>query len=199
MGVSIQQLFAGFLASSESDVLGTDYNECTLVCRFAAYIRRLLPDYHVKCGRNIEYFGLNKKNYYKRDIDIVIYKRDSEGKISDQYAVEIKCPTASGKETTQKMADMLLDIAFIRQLLDTGGFDGANCITMTNVNKFNMFNTTNGRKISSQYKVLYDIFREGKSAGNFTIMKGKMIIDICLPVQVTWTPVTSTDYHYYII
>ena len=43
MGVSIQQLFAGFLASSESDVLGTDYNECTLVCRFAAYIRRLLP------------------------------------------------------------------------------------------------------------------------------------------------------------
>ena len=82
MGVSIQQTICRFSCKFRSDVLGTDYNECTLVCRFAAYIRRLLPDYHVECGRNIEYFGLNKKNYYKRDIDIVIYKRDSEGKIS---------------------------------------------------------------------------------------------------------------------
>ena len=199
MAISIQKQFEAFLASPSSSIATTDYNECTLMCRFAAYLREQLPGYIIECGRNIGYFGLNKNDFYKRDIDIVVYKRDSEGKITEKYAIEIKCPTASGKETTQKMADMLLDIAFIRQLTDIGGFDGANCITMTNVNKFNMFNTASGRKISSQYKVLYDNFREGKSMGNFTILKGKTTIDIDQPVQVTWTPVTSTDYHYYII
>lgn len=199
MAISIQQLFADFLASPDSDISGTDYNECTLVCRFAAYLRMRLPGYHVECGRNIEYFGLNKKIFYKRDIDIVIYKRDEEGKITEKYAIEMKCPTASGKETTQKMTDMLLDVAFTRQLTSIGGFDGAYSIALTKDQKFYRPAAVGGRRISGKYQQLYDIFRDGKSVGNFTVSKGKTLIKIDQPVQVTWIPVNSSDYCYYIV
>lgn len=199
MAIFIDRLFEDFLASPQSKLTSTDYNECTLMCRFAAYLSAQLPDYHVECGRNIEYFGLDKKDFYKRDIDIVIYKRDREGNITEKYAIEMKCPTESGRQTTQRMEEMLLDIAFKEQLLSSGDFDDAKCIVMTDVNKFGLFTATRGRKITGKCKVMYDIFRDGKSVSGIPLTKGKKSIEIKGPVQVTWLSVEGTDYRYYII
>jgi len=49
------------------------YNKCRLQHEMGVYLRQCLPAKKVQFERNVSYFGMNKINFVKREIDIAIF------------------------------------------------------------------------------------------------------------------------------
>ncbi len=91
------------------------YNEFSLQHELGILVRKEIPERLVQFERNVSYFGLNKPDFEKREIDIVVFDRASA--VLDA-AIELKFPR-NGQHPEQ-MFSFCKDIAFIEQLKESG-------------------------------------------------------------------------------
>jgi hypothetical protein len=87
------------------------YNEFSLQHELGFYLRGGGP--RVEFERNVEHFGLEKKELAKKEIDIALYSD------SPLVAIEVKYPRRG--RVPESMFDFVRDIAFLEQLV-SGGF-----------------------------------------------------------------------------
>jgi len=91
------------------------YNEFSLQHELGIFLRAALPEYAVQFERNVEYFGLSKSDFTKREMDIVVFsKRRTELK----YAIELKYP--QNGQHPEQMFSCCKDIAFLEELKAVG-------------------------------------------------------------------------------
>lgn len=121
------------------------YNEFSLQHELGIFLRNELKEYVVQFERNISFFRINKK-LIKKEIDIVIYKKD----MSEKYAIELKYPRNG--QYPEQMYSFVKDIIFMEQL-KTEGFDATFSMVLVDDKLFYE------GKISSE---IYDCFRGEK-------------------------------------
>lgn len=110
------------------------YNEFSFQFELGEYLRNALGrSYKVQFERNISDFFINEKSYknkenlkkdkalikgpfQKKEIDIVVFKGKNPWETSEKYAIELKYIMPSDP-TSDKMHEMLEDIAFTQQLV----------------------------------------------------------------------------------
>lgn len=95
------------------------YNEFSLQHELGIYLRQCLPAKKVQFERNVSYFGLNKVNYVKREIDIAIFEHVGK---SLGTVIELKYPR-NGQHPEQ-MFSFCKDVSFVEQLLRSGCREG---------------------------------------------------------------------------
>lgn len=123
------------------------YNEPSIQYELAIFLRQKLPDYKIQLERNIGYFNLNKNNFEKKEIDIVIFDKDKK----ERLAIEIKFPTNG--QYPEQMFSFVKDIKFLEELREAG-FQNNIFIAFTNDSNFW---TSEGKK-----EGIYDLFRVQK-------------------------------------
>lgn len=106
--------FAGLVRDGEIEI----YNEISVQHELGIVFRSFLPKrFKVQFERPVDYFGLRKENFPKREIDITILTPD----LRTKYGVEIKFPR-SGQHPEQ-MFSSCKDIMFLEQLCMMGFTD----------------------------------------------------------------------------
>lgn len=90
------------------------YNEASIQYELAIYLRQRLPNNKIQLERNVSYFGLEKNNFVKKEIDLVIF---DDKKIS-KTAIEIKFPTNG--QYPEQMFSFCKDLKFLEQLKGYG-------------------------------------------------------------------------------
>lgn len=90
------------------------YNESSIQYELAIFLRDKLQNYKIQLERNITFFGLNKDEFEKKEIDIVVFNEDK----SDITAIEIKFPTNG--QYPEQMFSFCKDIKFLEQLSEKG-------------------------------------------------------------------------------
>ncbi|MBQ8196894.1 MAG: hypothetical protein IJZ73_02415 [Clostridia bacterium] len=120
------------------------YNEFSFQFELGGYLRKKLPKYKVQFERNISDFFIDEKNYqnrnnlvkdnetikykfYKKEIDIVVFEGDNPWGATEKYAIELKYIMPSDP-TTDKMHEMLEDVAFTAQLRDQNNFENVSIV-----------------------------------------------------------------------
>ncbi len=81
------------------------------------FLREKIPNYKIQLERNVKFFNLEKKNFVKKEIDIVLFN-DSQSK---KFAIEIKFPV-NGEYPIQ-MFHFCQDVKFLEQLKESGFTD----------------------------------------------------------------------------
>ena len=185
-GKTVPEMFEDFLKYASEGVCNNLkfaslneflYNEYSLQFEFGYYLRN--QGFDVQFERNVSAFNLNKKDFSKKEIDLVI--KDTNGY---KCAVEFKYPLASQGETTDHMTEMLEDIKFVSALKENGFAEGF-AIALTDDNKYyEQPKTTKGRKSLSVNKCMYEYFRRGKTY-------------ISSPKSISWKGLVG-NYKYYI-
>lgn len=134
------------------------YNEYALQFEFGCYLRNKVKNCIVQFEKNIALYNLNKKDFCKKEIDLVVEEKDAQGNIW-RCVIEFKCPRKGCGETTENMYGMLKDIQFTEELkaTKTKQFDVAYCIAVTDDGAF--YDST--RSTSGKNSELYNIFRQG--------------------------------------
>lgn len=85
------------------------YNEFSFQHELGIFLRAKFPDRKVQFERNVSFFGLDKSNFVKREIDICIYDE------SQCYAaIELKFPRNG--QVPEQMFSFCKDIQFLEQL-----------------------------------------------------------------------------------
>lgn len=137
---SIEDFLNGWASGNDefSDVC--IYNEFSFQFELGKYLRIRFPDYKVQFERNISDFFINEANYgnnaqlkkdrtaakkpfYKREIDIVIFKDENPWDAGEKYAVELKYIMPS--DNIDRAYELLEDIAFTQQLINPDNFTPA--------------------------------------------------------------------------
>lgn len=91
------------------------YNEASVQYELAMFLRRILPaEYKVQLERNIEYFGLDRQLFLKKEMDIVVFHKEYK----ERHCIEIKFPV-NGQHPEQ-MFKICEDIRFLEQLTEAG-------------------------------------------------------------------------------
>ena len=90
------------------------YNEASIQYELAIFLRNKLPDYFIQLERNVAFFGLDKKKFEKKEIDIVIFNKNK----TEKTAVEIKYPTNG--QVPEQMFSFCKDIKFLEELKEHG-------------------------------------------------------------------------------
>lgn len=91
------------------------YNEFSLQHEFGIYLRKRFVGYKVQFERNVEYFGFEKSDFVKKEVDVSIFSDNN----SDLACVfELKYPR-NGQHPEQ-MYSFCKDIRFLEQLVNTG-------------------------------------------------------------------------------
>ena len=93
------------------------YNEASVQYELAIFLREKLPNYKIQLERNVKFFNLEKKNFVKKEIDIVLFNHSQTRK----FAIEIKFPTSI--DYPNQMFHFCQDIKFLEQLKDSGFTD----------------------------------------------------------------------------
>ena len=93
------------------------YNEASVQYELAIFLREKLPNYKIQLERNVKFFNLEKKNFVKKEIDIVLFNNSQTRK----FAIEIKF-LVNG-ETPIQMFHFCKDVKFLEQLKDAGFTD----------------------------------------------------------------------------
>lgn len=185
----IKEQIEGFLAGWAS---GCDkfsavciYNEFSFQFELGKYLRIRFPDYKVQFERNISDFFINEAKYnsekaqkirsavkapfYKREIDIVIFKGENPWDAGEKYAVELKYIMPS--DNIDRAYELLEDIAFTQQLINPDNFtptienvknepfNGAIAVTLCNRETFWKPNNRQVRDEITGAVHRYDVFR----------------------------------------
>lgn len=106
------------LASLSEQISAGDieiYNEFSLQHELGIYLRNFIKGRRVQFERNVSFFGLTKKHFEKREIDIVLYRKD-EGLLD--AAIELKFPR-NGQHPEQ-MFSFCKDVVFAEELRRAG-------------------------------------------------------------------------------
>jgi len=90
------------------------YNEFSLQHELGAFLRNQLPELKVQFERNVSYFNLDKRNYEKKEIDLVIFSNPNNVKV----VIELKYPRNG--QVPESMFSFCKDIKFLEQLLSSG-------------------------------------------------------------------------------
>ena len=78
------------------------------------YLREKIPNYKIQLERNVKFFDLEKKNFVKKEIDIVLFNNSKTRK----FAIEIKFPISI--DYPNQMFHFCQDIKFLEQLKESG-------------------------------------------------------------------------------
>jgi hypothetical protein len=90
------------------------YNEASIQYELAIFLREKLFNYKIQLERNVHYFGLNKSDFEKKEMDIVIFDKDKKEKL----AIEIKFPVNG--QYPEQMFKFCKDIKFLEELKAEG-------------------------------------------------------------------------------
>lgn len=102
------------------------YNEFSIQFELAIFLRTNVPkEYKVQLERNIQYFGLNKQDFLKKEMDIVIFNPASK----ERHCIEIKYPVNG--QYPEQMFSICKDIKFLEELFDSG-FSDSYCLVVVN-------------------------------------------------------------------
>jgi hypothetical protein len=111
---NLSELVNRFLLHAES-TRAEIYNEFSLQHELGIFLRENLPNYRVQFERNVSYFGNDKRNFTKREIDIAVFLPD---KTELKLAIELKFPRQG--QVPEQMYSFCKDIAFIEELKHAG-------------------------------------------------------------------------------
>jgi len=116
MALDIMHLVKEFAEKVHSD--GIDlYNEASVQYELAIFLRQKIgTGYTVQLERNIDFFGLDKRNFLKKEMDIIIFSLDG----SEKHCIELKYPTNG--QYPEQMFSACKDVFFLEQLVSRGGF-----------------------------------------------------------------------------
>ena len=105
------QRFIAQIASGGIEI----YNEFSLQHELGIHLRGEFSSLNIQFERNVTYFGLNKSNYTKREIDLAVFKEPA----APLAAIELKFPRNG--QYPEQMFSFCKDIAFLEELR-LGGF-----------------------------------------------------------------------------
>ena len=125
------------------------YNEFSLQFELGIFLRNKLSNTKVQFERNVEFFGLDKNNFIKKEIDISIFTQMKKPEI----AIELKFPLNG--EYPEQMYKFCEDISFVEQL-KAKKFKKTFAIIL--VKDKNFIRSNNRHKINNIYKY----FRKNK-------------------------------------
>lgn len=108
------------------------YNEFSLQHELGIYLRNNLKSKKVEFERNVKYFGLQKSQFIKKEIDISIYDN------KNYCAIELKFPRNG--QYPESMYNFCKDIKFLEEL-KSNGFDKCYFIALVDNKKF--YSSTN--------------------------------------------------------
>lgn len=192
---SIEDFLNGWASGNDEFSGVCIYNEFSFQFELGKYLRIRFPDYEVQFERNISDFFINEEKYnsekaqkirsavkapfYKREIDIVIFKGTNPWDAEEKYAVELKYIMPS--DNIDRAYELLEDIAFTQQLINHDNFkpeieivnskpfNGAIAVTLCNRETFW---TPNNRQVRNEITgavYRYAVFRtyqnENENAG----------------------------------
>ncbi|MBO1513561.1 hypothetical protein [Metabacillus bambusae] len=123
--LDLQAQVVGFM-NQVSDGTIEIYNEFSIQFELAIFLRADLPkEYKIQLERNINYFGLDKGHFLKKEMDIVVFNPATE----EKHCIEIKYPTNG--QYPEQMFSMCKDIKFLEELVDAG-FSDSYCLVVVN-------------------------------------------------------------------
>jgi hypothetical protein len=128
------------------------YIEATLQFKLLMQLAKIFDEGLILPERNIEYYGLNPKNFSKKEVDIIV-----EQKSNLNIAIELKMPMNG--QVPEQMFKFVEDIKFLEELKATNLFSKCYVIAVTNDSNFWQGNIDGG---------IYSFFR------NANVLKGKI-------------------------
>ena len=153
--------FSSQIKTSEIEI----YNEFSLQHELGIFLRQRLPNNKVQFERNVSYFGFDKTNFIKKEIDISIFRKDQK---LLTFAIELKFPT-NGQHPEQ-MYSFCKDIKFTEEL-KSAGFERTYVVIFANDHLF----------YSGNQEGIYGFFRGGKTLqGKIEKPTGKVKTEIIL-------------------
>lgn len=92
------------------------YNEFSLQHELGIFLRSSIgkPTVNVQFERPVEFFGLNRRNFIKAEMDIAIFETPD----TSRRAIEVKFP--QNGQYPEQMFKFCQDIAFLEQLVGSG-------------------------------------------------------------------------------
>lgn len=164
------------------------YNESSIQYELAIFLRQKLTNYKIQLERNISYFNLNKKEFEKKEIDIVLFNEN------EKIAIELKFPTNG--QYPEQFFSFAKDIKFLEELKQNE-FNNNIFIAFTNDKNFWCNKGEEG--------TIYNMFRKQKKIyGNIekpTKVKGKKIdktISLVGKYDIQWKRIND-ELKYFII
>jgi hypothetical protein len=155
------------------------YNEDGLKCELALHFRsKLDSSWKVQVERNIDSFGLDKRRFIKKEMDIVVF--DSLKK--EKQCIELKYPTQG--HYPEQMFKACQDVKFLEQLVDSG-FQKSYFLMIAKDTPFFEGRETGG---------IYSIFRENRVIqGQITKPTGSKseVINILGRYNIVWVPIIN--------
>ncbi len=112
---SVLASFSGQLGTGEIEI----YNEFSLQHELGIYLRNSFKGKRIQFERNVSFFGFSKQQFVKREIDIVLYRKNEA--LLDA-AIELKFPRNG--QYPEQMYSFCKDVVFAEQL-KYAGFDKA--------------------------------------------------------------------------
>ncbi|MDU1911931.1 hypothetical protein [Fusobacterium sp.] len=190
MILELIKLIESFLKLEEEKQFTRIYNEFSFQHELGIFLRENLgKEYNIEFERNISYFFkvLNKKEFIKKEIDIVVYSKDKK----EKYAIELKHPLKSQGQHPEHMFAFLRDLKFLEELTRSGFTNGLS-IVLTDDKRYII-----GNKVDGIYKYFRknEIIKENieKPTG-----ENKFFINIEKKYVVDWKNL-SNGYSYYIL
>lgn len=103
------------------------YNEDSLKFELGIFLREKLDnDYIVEFERNVQCFGLDKSQTVKKELDIVVLKKD----LSEKYSIELKFPRVKNYGHTVELRRFEEDEQCVNALINNG-FTAAHQLILT--------------------------------------------------------------------
>ena len=181
MAVDIDDFFAN-VGNGNIEI----YNEFSFQHELGIYLREKFPTYKIQFERNVEYFGLIKSQFIKKEIDISIFLDDRS---ILPYAFELKFPRNG--HYPEQMYSFCKDIAFLEQLVERG-FEKAYFVAVVDDPSFYSGNRKTG--IYAHFRSYRPIEGEIKKPTG----RKKERISVQGSYQVDWVPIQN-QWKYFIV
>ena len=169
------KLFSECISTGEIEI----YNEFSLQHELGFFLRNTMKGKVVQFERNVSFFGFDKKNFEKREMDIVVYEK-SESLLD--AVIELKFP--KNGQYPEQMFAFCKDVVFAEQL-KRAGFNKAYVVIFAEDWLF----------YKGSQEGIYGFFREGrKLSGVVKKPTGKRDtkLEIKGNYQIKWNDVTGT-------
>lgn len=161
------------------------YNEASIQHELVIFLRSHLSNYKIQFERNISVFGLDKKRFMKKEIDLVIFNTDNH----DIYAIEIKFPN-NGAYPNQ-MLIICEDLKFLEELKQS---NFTKCFCLVFANDDNFWNSKGSRHIYQKFRK-EKVF-EGRFEGK--INQKKLRINLNGSYKINWKSIDGFGKHFLI-
>ncbi len=154
--LNLEELVRDFFTKVERENMEI-YSESNMEIRLSHYLLDNVPKgFKVETQRNVDFFGINKSDVLKKEMDIVIYNEDK----SIKYEIELKYPTTKKNAAyTDNLKNIIEDISFTEQLKEKG-FTDTYFLVITD--DPHLYSITSEKNRELKLDDLYGYFRVGK-------------------------------------